>query len=914
MLKYLLPFIFSSLLFSTGLSTVKEKVPLEQPFLVTDSQGGFDNSLTYTHQKLFSCSPTLDAVYKIESEKQLKVIPKNSLEASTTYSCTYNKQSFSFKTVAFNLLEAKYFKREKMFRLTFNNPIDQESISKGITLIKLDKLSKTKLKYSIVQNDAEHIVLKINEPLGQHAVRLEISSQFRSAYGKSLVDDYSKVFNKQSKEIVLDSNKKKLIISDAPVMVALDNGKFALRIFVNDDLTGKSKNAIAIEGIDNFEVSESHYINYDLRQKYKIKDAYYYHDVTSAEFKPNHSYRITLKKGLSSYYRELKEPLEYQLKTGDRQKAILFDEKKPYISNHGELSFSSVNVQKATLIVERVLDDNLRYFMNFNNANKEQVDPLVKEVFRKELSLNQKKNLLLKQKFKLSDLTTKALPIGVYKISLHFSIPTENEEEPEERVASKVLFLSNLGISANIAKDEAFVTVLFLDSAKPVSNAKVEIYAKNNDLLGSGYTNEDGVVLVEKSKLLEQHPAGIIAQTHHDRNFLVLNESIGSPSQEEILQKPERFKSYLYFQSNIVRPASKVHALITVKDRDFISASKLPVKVVFKEMYGKKLHEKVYHTDEYGLIDFSYQLDNNDKTGNYLLQVFMGDVNIGSKKLKVEAFMPPKIENSIKTDKTLYQIDDLMEVNISSSYLFGAPSSNLQGKVSLNARPIDYVNKTYKNYNFVNRRLAKENISSYLDYHEDIVLDEKGKFSMVIKNHLTQKVPSVLEAMIGVTIMDDAQPVSTYKKVKIYPYKAMVGLKLNADSFEKGEALEGKAVLIDPMTSKEIIGPLYVQIKRVRWHYDYRSGNYHWEKETTVVDNFTVTSNESFSRKVVDNGDYIIEVSDRLGGHSVSSTFDVWWWSYSNISPSNDLKSVTINFEDKLYNKGDTIEVKIKSP
>ena len=914
MLKYLLPFIFSSLLFATGLSTVKEKVPLEQPFLLTDSQGGFDNSLTYTHQKLFSCSPTLDAVYKIESEKQLKVIPKKSLQASTTYSCTYNKRTFSFKTVAFNLLEANYFKREKMFRIGFNNPIDQESISRGITLIKLDKLAKTKLNYSVAQSDAHHILLKINEPLGQHAVRLEINGQFKSAYGKSLVNDYSKVFNKQSEEITLDSNKKKLSFVDNPVMVALDNGEFALRIFVNDDLTGKSKNAIAIKGIDNFDVGESHYINYDLREKYKIKDAYYYHDVTSSEFKPNHSYRVTLKKGLSSYYRELKEPLEYHLKTGDRQKTILFDEKKPYISNHGELSFSSVNVQKATLIVERVLDDNLRYFMNFNNANEEQVDHLVKEVFKKDLSLNQKKNVLLKQKFKLSDLSPKELPIGVYKVSLHFTIPSKNKEEPQERVASKVLFLSNLGISANIAKDEAFVTVLFLDSAKPVANAKVEIYAKNNDLLGSGYTNEDGVVLIKKFKLLEKHPAGIIVQTHHDRNFLVLNESIGSPSQEELLEKAQRFKSYIYFQSNIVRPASKVHALITVKDRDFISASKLPIKVVFKEMYGKKLHEKVYHTDEYGLIDFSYQLDNNDKTGNYLLQVFMGNKNIGSKKLKVEAFMPPKIENSIKTNKQLYQIEDLMELNISSSYLFGAPSANLQGKVSLNARPIDYVNKAYKNYNFVNQRLAQENISSYLDYHEDIVLDEKGKFSMVIKNHLTQQVPSILEAMIGVTIMDDSQPVSTYKKVKIYPYKAMVGLKLNADSFEKGEELKGKAVLIDPMTGKEIIRPLYVQIKRLRWHYNYRSGNYHWEKETTVVDNFIVTSNEAFSRKILENGDYIIEVSDRLGGHSVSSNFDVWWWSYSNISPSNDLKSVTINFEDKLYNKGDTIEVKIKSP
>jgi len=255
-----------------------------------------------------------------------------------------------------------------------------------------------------------------------------------------------------------------------------------------------------------------------------------------------------------------------------------------------------------------------------------------------------------------------------------------------------------------------------------------------------------------------------------------------------------------------------------------------------------------------------------------------------------------------------------MEINISSAYLFGAPSSNLQGKVSLNARPISYHNKEYKNYNFTNQVLARKNVTSYLEYTEDIVLDEKGKFEMVMKNNLTQNVPSILEAMIGATIMDDSQPVSNYKKVKVYPYKAMVGIKINGDSFEKGQKLEGKAILIDPRTGKNIDRKLYGVIKKTFWHYDYYSSNYHWEKETKIVDTFTLNSNEKFSRTLLTNGDHTIEIYDRLGGHSVSESFDVWWWGYSNISPNNDLKSVEIKFEDKLYSKGDTIEIQVKAP
>ena len=126
------------------------------------------------------------------------------------------------------------------------------------------------------------------------------------------------------------------------------------------------------------------------------------------------------------------------------------------------------------------------------------------------------------------------------------------------------------------------------------------------------------------------------------------------------------------------------------------------------------MHEKVYNTDKYGLIDFNYQLDANDQSGNYKLEVSLGDNIIGHKIIKVEAFMPPKIENSIKTDKEIYQIDELMNVNIRSSYLFGAAASNLQGKVSLNARPIDYKNKAFKNF-WINN-LIKNLIKKIVNY------------------------------------------------------------------------------------------------------------------------------------------------------------------------------------------------------
>ena len=909
MLKIFLFIILSPLLFAQNIKSVDSIVELNRPFMLKSSEDIFDNNLFYTHKPLLKCQPELNAIYKIKSANRLKVLPRESLQSGKEYSCRYKEESFSFYTVGLKVNEALYFEHEKIIRLSFNDTIDPKSIKKGIVLKKVDRLATTTLQYKIIDKNEKSLVLKIVEKVGRSRVVLSIDKNLKTKHGGSLDESYSKTFNIEDREVKLDRDREKLILKDKPRMVALENGKFALRIFVEDDLEGKSDRFVEIEGIENLQVGDEHYMDYYMREEFGVKNSYGYHDVTSDEFEANTFYNITLKKGLKIYSHELKEDISYHLKTPNRAKTIFLDKDKHYISSQGEVAFSSVNVEDATLVVERILDDNLRYFINFDDAQKNHVGEYTKEIFTKKLNLNAKFNQIVGQKFKLSDLSDKELTTGVYRVSLHYT-----DDDEKEKVRSKVLFVSDLGLSINLSKNQAFVSVLSLSLAKPVEGAEVLIYGRNNALLATATTNAEGIATIEHKGLLSQKPKSLVVKTKNDKNFLLLNKSISSPSPTDILKEKERFNAHIYFQSNILRPASKLHALITVKDRDFISASNLPVKIMLRDPKSKTIHQKVYHTGEYGLIDFDYQLSKSDKLGDYHLLVKIGNNLLAEKKLKVEAFMPPKIENHITTSKKLYHVGELIEANITSAYLFGTPSANLQGKVTLNARPISYHNETYKDYTFSNDYLKQENVTLYLEHSEDIVLDNQGRFEIALETNVKQRVPSILEAMIGVTIMDDAQPVSSYKKVKLYPYRSMVGLKLDHDSFEKGQKLKGEAILIDPITGKTINKTLQATIKKIDWHYSYSEGHYNWEKETKVVDSFNIQANKPFSHDINDNGDYYIEVSDHLSGHSASLSFDVWWWSYSNISPKNDLKSVEINFEDRLYKKGDTLDVTLKSP
>jgi uncharacterized protein YfaS (alpha-2-macroglobulin family) len=909
MLKIFSPLLFVTLLSSNTLTISPKVVSLGEAFTIESNNSIFDDTLSYTHKNLLSCQPALRAVYKVESDTKLKVIPQKSLPSGTEYACRYQEQEFGFATEPFALNGYHYFKKEKLLRLSFNDEMNIKSLKQHIKLYKKERLATTSLNYTVTQRNSKTVLLKINEPVNNHAIELRIEKSLASLNREELAENISVTFNEEpsTPPLKLNEGKEAMVIEDAPQMVALESGEFAVRIFLDDTLEGSPEKFISIEGVEDFRLDSDNYTTQEMRKELHVsQSAYYYTDVISSEFEPDTTYNITLHKGFENYH-ELKADKHYTLKTGDRAKSIIFDKKKPYISNQGELGFKSINIDQVTLIVERVLDDNLRYFMNFEGADRKEVQRYLTQIYTKEMSLDNPKNEITKQKLRLQDIATD-LPFGVYQFTLRYA------DGSKEKSRSQILFLSNLGIAVNLSTDRAFITVLSLDKAQPISSAKVELFGENNELLGMSKTDEHGVTIISKKSLLDKKPKGIVVSHNNDRNFLSLNETIDSPTPEKVLKEAERFKAHIYFQSKLVRPAGRVNALLTIKDRDFISASKLPIKIVLQKRYAEVMSQKVYHTDEYGLINYSYQMEHVDRTGTYDLVATLGETTIGEASFKVEAFMPPKIENSIHLNQEIYRAGELIEANISSRYLFGAPASKLQGKVAIYSQSVEFEHQDYKNYSFINQNIKEENSDGYWSHEEDIVLDGDGRLSVALASNIKSKVPSILSAMMEVTIMDDTQPVSAYKKFMLYPYKHLVGVKLDQTHFEKGKALEGRAVLIDPMSGKRVEGELYVTIKKLNWHYSYSDGAYEWDREMVTVERFKLNSNEKFSRTIRENGDYIIEIHDRLGGHSATASFDVWWYEYSNISPNNDLKSVEIDFEERLYQKGDTLEVTIKSP
>jgi len=892
---------------------------LQSPLTISQQDSFIDKTSSYTHNRLFECTPSIDAIYKVVNNSKVILLPQKPLQASTHYRCQANAKylfeegSFEYTTPEFKVIDYKYFQNSNTLRIEFNSPVPSKSVAKSIEIYKLSNLSKSKLNYSIIAQEQNTLVLKINESIG-YRFELKIKKGLKSLNGIALQEDISKRITKDGKEgvVTLDKSYNAMKILDKPQIIALDGGKFAIRLYFDDTIERSHlKKFVKVLELVDYSLGEWEYLYYDERSDNNISSSYSI-DITSEDIKPNRSYGIIYNKGLR-HYQELKETTSYRINSGDMKRSISFGEDKPYLSNIGEVGFTSVNLDRATLIVEQVTTDNYRYFINYNEHKRSEVSKYTKQILSKELLLNNPQNKPIEHKFKVQELMGD-LQSGVYKITLNYERNQANGKKIDES-QSKVLFVSDIAIAANIAQDQAFVSLVSLSNATPIEGATVTLYSKNNTLIASEISNAKGIVKIDQKGLLDQKPNMIIVSYGSDQNFLLLKTSDNDIDYSDVTQAEERYKAFVYAQSEIIRPSGTLNALLMLKDRNFVSASNLPIKV---ELYSvesyKSIFSKVYNTNDLGLVEFNYTFEHGQSTGTYSLNVYLGDKKIGSQLVAVESFIPPKIENTITLDKKSYHAGEFIDAKLSSDYLFGMPASGLSGSLSFEATHKLYTNEKYPNHSFNNAELESSNDLTYIYQKDNITLDKNGKTSRLINTTPTQKAPSILKGLIGLKVMDDTQPVLSYKEITIYPYKAMVGVAITSPRVERGESIEIHPLLIDPSSSKTIDQNLTLNIKKLTWHYRYVDGNYKWDKEIELIESHIIASNATFKKHMHSYGEYIIEVLDPIGRHSATQYLDVWGWNYASLSPKKDLKSIQVEFEDREYSQGDTLSATIKSP
>lgn len=861
-----------------------------------------------THKPLIICDHNLSGFIEYTSKTQYRYFYDKPIIKNEKYSCTINtkystkKSKTTFYTDNFHV-KIVTFTAPNVINVRFKDRVSNEEFLKNISLEKVTKLAKSKLSYNIERSDGINFLLRTHEDA--QTIVFHVPKSLKSIHGKNIAFDWHPTLSDTDRNYKTNKDTKSLIFYDNPSWGVGKDGKIVLRVFVNQYLNANSnvRKFINIKGVKNFSVTDTDWVNDKMQKKYALHDkSWNYFDIIG-DFKPNTTYQIEFLSGFGNMQAQLFEDKTYSVKSGDFGHYVGFDNiDKPYISHFGDIGITSVNVDKINVVVDKMLEQNLRYFLNFDNNLD--IKKASHEVISKSFDLGGEKNVYTKHKISLKD-ALKGLKNGIYGVSIHYG---------ENKYAYKKVYLSDIGISAKVYKDGIFVWSSSLKDTSLIKNAKVEIFSSSNILIASGKTDEYGIFKYNKKDFISLKPKSIIITNGDDKNFLVLNKTNDNTNINHINKNKQSYNAYVYFQTQIIRPDESVKALVVFKDKDYKSLKNAPIRVKIVDPIDKIVYDKAFNTNENGVFSFSHSLKGN-KSGEYRMLVYFADKLKANKRFLVEAFLPHKVKSDIILPKSDIKTDSFFEVKSETNYLFGSPASYMKGSFRLKATSKDFKSKTFKDYIFTNKILSQSNTINYINDIKNITLDKNGATKALLSTNISQRPPSILDAQVEFTVLDDGRSVSTYKSVDIYPYDAMVGLNIEQSILDTDTPVKIDTLLLNPLNDEKLQAKLDVYVYENSWYYTYdTNGFYKWNQERNRVEHFTINAGDKIEKIFQKSGDYIIEVKDSLGFHSATVDFSVRGWDYSSLSPTNKISQNQVKYEDKLYKKGDIVKLDIKTP
>ncbi|WP_314040069.1 alpha-2-macroglobulin [Campylobacter showae] len=845
-----------------------------------------------THKKIIECSPEITGAFEYGSDS-IFFYPKKPLAKGISYSCKKGDSKVKFYGGDFVLSNMIEYSGDT-FLAVFNDEVSEDEFAANFKIYDKQNLAKQNIKYKIVAKTPKSFQIKLLES-GDNLV-FSVSKNLKNTSGINLADSFEvvqKVSNPD--ENFVDKPKAKTMFLNEVEGISLDNGKLAARLYLKDWIDSDNvKKFIKVEGVNSFEVGEMEYTSHqDANGEYY----YYYIDITSKDFKPQTTYKVTFYKGFGDDYSMLRENSSFNVAFGDLKPFLEFTDSGTYMSSLGEIGIKSVNTNTAKVVVEKLKEQNLRYFLNFTETP---LDNYAEEVASKNYEIGGAQNEMQKSKIKLDFAEGGD---GVYLVTVYYD---------KDKSVQKAVYLTDIGLSMKVSKDEVFLFANRLSKNEVVANADVKIYSTKNNLIASGITNDEGVFKFNKKDIGKDVSSAVLT-LGKEQSFIALsqNKRLNEESNLDAKDRSETYSAYLHFASNIIRPQENIKGEIIIKNALFKSLSNMPVKLKIKDPQNKTILDKGVNTTELGVINFDEPV-NSGLTGTFKFEVIFANKIIDSYDFSVESFTPQRIKNDVSLEKEIYALGDVMDVKLQSAYLFGGVAANLKGDVTINLYQQDYKNDKFKEYKFSNGEYAANGLDQSV---KQVELDDEGKGETVFRLENKSKIASILKGTAVFTINDDGKNVSASKSFSVYPFDAMVGIRANDTYIDANSKLTLNFVSVDPLKDEELKDrQKAIEIKKEIWDYNYdKDGYLRWHSRYEKVFSDTLSGNE-FVYDFKQSGDYVVTVSDILSGHSANLNVYVSGWDYGGtLQPTKELAKAKIKLNQKVYKKGDSLNVDVSS-
>ncbi len=668
----------------------------------------------------------------------------------------------------------------------------------------------------------------------------------------------------------------------------------------------KIKPFITIKPKSFFEV-ESHYNHFCIRG---LKPATYYHIIIDKNVPFDRFY--------------LDREYHFFRQSGDLKPSWRFKESGYILPLSGQKSIplESVNIDKLKLKLYRINDRNLIYAINTyglaraidrweENDIKDEYGALIWE---KTLLISMQKNKKVVTAIPITQELKKLKP-GVYLLS-------SEDDGYYEGQNSQWFMVSDIGIFTIKGEDGLHVYLKHLSNATPFSNAKIELIAKNNEILATAKSNKKGFAFF-KAALLKgsggMKPQALYVFSKNQFSALLFSRPKLDLTDRGVSGRefPKRYDAFIYTNRGIFKPNSTIGFTILVRNNDQKAVSHLKLLATLYDSNYNKIATKTLITDDFGKAEGKFLLSPVKNRGTWEIAINAGEEEIASLKFLVEDFIPPKIEVKIISKTKVLKPKQVALLRLKASYLSGGALENAKGSYEIFLQATQSPYNKFQKYYF--GKIDDFYQSEYLS-QEEFVGDSNGSIEIPLKiNEITGSTLPI-EAIIKVSVNDPGGRGVDKVLHLFYDDKPhYIGIKplFDYDAIDLNE--KAKFYIIDVKDGKLIKNTLSYRLiqeeSEYDWYFDEESGEWNYNQTHNDIGIIkegelqTQTKPTLLELNKLDWGNYRLEVYDKNGiisSYSFSVGYDE---GKSKVSPDR----LEVKTDKKIYAPGEKIKVHIKA-
>ncbi len=494
----------------------------------------------------------------------------------------------------------------------------------------------------------------------------------------------------------------------------------------------------------------------------------------------------------------------------------------------------------------------------------------------------------------------------------------------QNNFASRNIIASNIGIiSKGGNSNSLFVAVTDLRTTAPISNAALEFYDFQQQLIATQHTDSDGIARVE----LDRTPFVVIAKQGEERGYLKLQDRNAlSLSKFDVAgaKTQKGLKGFLYGERGVWRPGDSVYLHFVLDDRSNSLPANYPLTFELYDPRGQMQLRRTTSENINNVYPLHFATNTDSPTGNWRADVKVGGASFG-KTLKIETVKPNRLKVKLDFGKEeLSVVDEPVTGNLQVNWLHGAPARNLDARVEVQVRSVNTAFDKYSSFEF-------DDPARSLDMEPQVIFEgpvnDNGYASFnasLINNRL---VPGKLSANFRTRAFEKSGEFSADNfSLPYYPYSTYTGIaipknKYGSKKVDMGEDTNIDFVVVDkngnPLSNRNLKIGMY----RVQWRWwwersrdnisKYNSSSHYDAEEST---NTTTNSKgeAAWTINVPTWGRYLIRVCDAESGHCSGDFFYAGSPWYDDDSPNREAASMLAFSSDKSnYSVGETAELQI---